>query len=368
MSRAGTARPGRPGVASLPPPPAVKPSADALAIFFRSLAAMQRAGVGLGRCFKLLSEQSDDKAMGLIAKDLGLRIDSGVSLSAAFGTHKQAFSVLQVRMLQIGERTGNIAEVVHELAEHEEKRRNIELKVRSSLAYPCFIAVAAMVMVMILPPFMLGGLFKMIENSAVKPPLLTTMVVGFSHLMQNPVSWIAFALLGFAAVSGWKAIHRNPSTALSFSEKLLTVPVLGRVYRLVGLTRFSRALAVQLEVGESPLSALKLAAEASENPYLVHRIPEALEELKNGNTIVGSLEVTAFFPKGFLHMLRAGEETAQTAEITERLSAMYETELECALETFTSLLEPLVMLGMGIVVGIIVVATMLPMLQLLQTM
>lgn len=348
--------------------PVPRPSLEALSIFFRSLAVMIQAGVSLNRSFELLGKQSEDQRMGAVAQQVARRLDAGVGLAQAMAMETEAFSPIQVRMIQIGERTGTLDDILANLADYEEKRRTTTMKVRSALTYPLFLLVLSTVMLVIVPPYMFGGLFALIENSATEPPLITKLVLAVSHFIRSTFFWVLALLGGCAAAALGPRLLRQPAVRTALARQLLAIPVLGRTYRVLGTARFARALQIQLEVGETPLAGLRMGAEASGNPVLEENIQASVEALKAGDPIVESLRRADFFPAAFLHVLSAGEETAQLPAMMGKMAEIYEAELEAALDAFTSLLEPLVMLVMGGIVGVVVIATMLPMMQLLQNL
>jgi type IV pilus assembly protein PilC len=214
-------------------------------------------------------------------------------------------------------------------------------------------------MLLLLPAFLFGGLFKLLAQSGTEPPLLTRAVLVVSRGLSSPLGWAA---LGGVAVGVWSARRR----LIPWARRL---PGVAQVLRMAALTRFARAMELQLQAGEGPLTGLQLAAEASQSPELAERMCAAVVGLRDhGDTLVESLARVEWFPRGFLQMLRAGEESANLDGMMARLAEVYEGELECTLDAFTALLEPLAMLLMGCIVGVIVVATMLPMMQVLQTL
>lgn len=345
-----------------------RPSAESLSLFFRSLAVMVAAGVPLDRSLDHLGAQADQAAMARLSADLARQISAGIPLSRAFASHSGVFSPLQVRMLAVGERTGNLDVVLARLATYEEKRRATAMKVKSALTYPLFLIVLATFMLIVLPPYMFGGLFAMIATSGVEPPLLTRLVIAVSDFIRTPVFWL---LLGGGVVGLVKlapSLWQRPELRVLVYEELRKAPGAGRFLQILATSRFARALELQLHVGESPLVGLQMACEASGNPLLEASVNEVVSALKGGETLVDSLAVSGFFPRTFLDLVRAGEESAQLPEMLGRSALLYETDLDQAIDAFTSLLEPLVMLVMGVIVGIVVIATMLPMMTLLQNL
>lgn len=345
-----------------------RPSSEAVALFLRSLAVMFRAGVPLSRALSMLAGQSEDRAMAGVAADIEEKVARGVSLQAAFAGHAGVFGPLQLAMLRVGERTGQLETVLFNLADYEEKRRGLAMRVRSALTYPGFLFLVTTAMLVVIPPFLFQGLFSMLESQKMELPLLTRVVLAVSHFIRSPFFWVLCGTVGVVGAASMPKLAHYPLVRLRAAEWLLEVPVLGKVYRTISTTRFARAMELQLVVGESPLNSLKIAAQASGNPVLEESMPRGLEALKEGCTLVESLEMTEFFSPSFLSLLRAGEESASLPDIMGRTAKMYEEEVDYAVDAFTNLMEPLVMLWMGTMVGVVVVATILPMVKMLQNL
>jgi general secretion pathway protein F len=337
-------------------------------VFFRSLAVMFKAGITLDRALTLLSQRSDDKALAAVCRDLACEVAAGLPFSQTLMLHPRAFTALQARLIQVGERTGNLDKILNRLANYEEKRRGMATRVQSALAYPALLFVLAVLMLVILPPYLQQGLFQIIATSGVQPPLLTRLVMAFSDFVRSPL----FYVLGLAVAGGCytflPGFLARPGVRRRLSTWMLRLPLLGKTYRTLGASRFTRAMEVQLEAGEMPLPALQLAAETTDNPVLLERIPRAIELLRAGATLSQALESTGFFPPTVVHMVRAGEETGEIPRMMGRAADLTEGDLDLTLDTLTALLEPLVMLVMGVLAGIVVLATLLPMLTLLRTL
>lgn len=346
---------------------AVAVQGEALALFFRSLAVMFGSGVPIDRALQLLSTQSDDKRMCAVAADINKRIGQGLPLSAAFEC-QGVFTGIQLGLLRVGERSGRLQTILGRLADYEEKRRDLTMKVRAALTYPAFLVVLTTFLLVVIPPYLFQGLFAMLEDSKVELPLISRVVVALSAFIRSPFFWLLCLAAGVSAALVFPRLAREPGFREKMAVLTLKLPVAGHFYRVLVTTRFARALGLQLDVGEGPLAGMGMAAKASGCQVLEARILDSVASLKGGATFVESLAAADYFADSFLLMLRAGEESAELPDIMGRTTAMYEGELEYAIETFANLLEPLIMLSMGIIVGIVVVATMLPMMKMIQTL
>jgi len=360
--------PPRPKHKPLTGSPLLKPSGAARVVWFRSLATMVTAGINLDRALRLLGQQSEDPAMTMVSEGLSDMVLSGMSLSNGMALYPASFSKMQYRLVQMGENAGVMDKVLRELSHYEEKERDTVLKVKSALTYPAFIFAVAFLVLIIVPPYMMGGLFQMIEGSGVEPPLITKIVMAGTNMTRSPIFYLLLIGGGTAAWFLLPPLLRKPHIRKKLAHNILGLPVAGKVYRTLGVARFTRALAVQLDCGISPLFAIQLAADASDNPVLDERIGTGIDFLREGGTVAESLEKVDFFPRLMIKMVQVGEESASLPDLLNRTAEMYETDLDAILDAFTSLLEPMVMVVMGFIVGVLVLASMLPMMQVLQNL
>ncbi len=345
-----------------------RPSSEARVTFLRSLAVMLRAGIPIDRCLRLLGEQIDDPVMSMVSRGMCDAVIAGHTLSSAMNRFPGAFTKMQSRLIKVGESTGNLEHVLGELSRYEEKHRALVMKVKGALSYPAFIFVIAFVMLVLVPPYMMDGLFKMVEGAGVEPPLITKIVMAFTAMTRS--WWFYTVLVGLIGTGAYYLPRwlNDPEKRYKLYDYGMAVPMLGKVIVIIATARFCRALDVQLSVGISPLHAIRLAAQASGNPVLEKNIEIAVDAMHDGELMEEALARLGFFPPLVTQMVRAGEETGTVSDMLNRLGAMYEVELDSILETFTSLLEPMVMLSMGVVVGILVLSTMLPLMQVLQNL
>ncbi len=346
----------------------IRPKSESKTVFLRSLSTMVLAGVTVDRSLDYLADQSDDPKLAEVCRGMAQRIQGGYPLSAAMNCYPRAFSKLQLRLVQMGEKTGLLDQVLLELSRYEEKERALVLKVKSALGYPAFIFVIATIMMVTIPPYIMKGMFELISGSGVEPPLITVIVMKITTFLRSPAFYIGSVLIGsllWFTLPGWASKRENQRLIASWINK---VPGLGPVYRALAYARFSRALSVQIECGMNPLNSLGISAEVTENPLLMDSIKVASEGLNQGESFADSLGATGFFPKLMLNMVQAGEESASLGELLHKAAEMYEAEVDHSLDIFTAMLEPAIMAFIGLMVGTLVLATMLPMSQVIENM
>ncbi len=342
------------------------PGQQSMAVFFRSLAVMFQGGVTIDRALSLLSVQ-EDQAMAEVCKRMADQVRHGHSLSQAMAKNEPAFTKMHYKLVQVGEATGNLDTILEQLSHYEEKRRATTMKVKSALTYPAFLFAICCLMLMILPPYMLGGIFQVIQSSGSELPLISKVVLGTAMWMRTPTFYVVLVAVLVGGFYLGRKVWTKPESRLALQRFALDAPGLGKLVRALGLSRFARAWSIQVAVGVAPVAALQLAAESTMDPCLEEDISHSVTALRDGCSMQASLDASGYFPSLFLQMVAVGEESGGLEAMVSRVAQIYEGQLDHTLDTLTALLEPFVMLVMGAIVGVIVVATMLPMMQVLNS-
>jgi type IV pilus assembly protein PilC len=238
--------------------------------------------------------------------------------------------------------------------------------VQSALTYPIILFVLAMAALIFVPPYLFGGLFQLIESSGVEIPLITRILLLVSKFVSSPWFYILGAIIIAVALKLLPPILRRPEVRLTLTRYALKLPVIGKAIRVIAVTRFARSMEILVTVGVNIDQALEMSMEASNNPVLIESTGEVVRNLRNGATLAESLQEADFFPRSFLQMVAVGEESGKLPHLISKLADIYEVELEYSLEIAIQALEPIMLLFMGIVVGIVIIATMMPMMQVIQ--
>lgn len=344
------------------------PDGRAVTVFYRSLATMVGAGLPITRSLDILGRHSDDKALQAITQQLANKVSGGSPISAAMAVYPQAFGRFETRLVQLAEKTGSLHFVLDRLAVHREKMHATQLKIQSALTYPSVILCFCLVLLILGPPYLLEGQFRLIRESHQAIPWITRVLMLFSDVVRSPLG--IGALLGgaVAVLTAARFAWRRDDVRERIFEWAQRAPGLGRALKNLATARFSRSLALSYKVGLSVTDSFGLAAQNTENPQLEQTIGQAVEALKNGSGMATSLDSIGFFPPLFIQSLQAAEEAGNIDGMMEWTARLYEVELETSLETFLSLIEPVLMMGMGILVGLVLLATLLPMVNVLQSL
>lgn len=344
--------------------PALRP--DSLRLFYRSLATLLLSGIRIDRALDLLGQQEDDPHMAHISREMCAVVSQGHALSEAMGQWPREFTELDQKLVQVGEMTGNMDQLLERLAGYEENRRAVTMRVKSALTYPFFIFLLTLAALVVLPPYLFAGLFRLIESLGVDVPLLTRVVLIFAKVVSSPFFLVAAGLGIVAAVKVLPGVVEQPAVRLRLARFGLRLPVLGKALQTIAVTRFARALEIMINCGVSLDDCLKMAFVASGNPVLIERRNDALETLFSGVTLSEALDETGFFPSSFLQVVSSGEESGRLPELLTRICDMYDVQLAHTLETVVAAVEPAMMVMMGGFVGVFIIASMQPMAQILQ--
>lgn len=340
-----------------------KVSLKSLAIFARQFSTMIDAGLSLVKCLDILAQQTEDDKLREIVKQVRQSVEDGSTLANAFAQFPQTFSPLFINLVNAGEVGGVLDEVMQRLSGFLESDQRLRSKVKSAMTYPTIIMVVAVGVVIFLVTFVLPTFISMFEGMDLELPLPTLFLLGVSNFMRK-FWYIAVA----GAVGGVMALMRYISTPTGkkmFDRLILKVPVFGPLNRKVAISRFARTLATLLASGVNVMQALEVVAKASGNNVIQEAVMTARSSIREGESIASPLAESEVFPPMVTQMISVGEETGNLDGMLQKISDFYDLEVETTLAALTSLLEPLLMVGMGVVVGFIVISMFLPMFKLI---
>lgn len=337
------------------------PRARSVIVFLRSLAAMMNVGVPLGEAFATLGRHSDDSAMAEVVADLGRRVMEGRPLSKAMQSHPRVFSAFQVEMARTGEQSGRLVSVLEQLAAQGEKAHALELRLRSALVYPGLVLMLCLLGTLTFPPLLLRGQLEFLAGAGVALPLLTRVVMSLCHMVSSPVFWgvLVVLLVGVARLRGLGGRLRRSAYGW---------PVVGGLLLQVSQLRLCRAMRLSGRAGLSLLPALEQSLKVSGDPKLLSRLGEVREVLIGGGTLAEALAHSGRLDGTFLAMVRVGEEAGNLDAALQGLEQLLEVNFDSAVERMMGLLEPLLILLVGLLVGVFVLAGFLPTMSLIQTL
>ncbi len=329
-----------------------------IVIFTRQFSTMINAGLPLVQALDILATQSENPALKEVTRQVVFDVESGNTLADAMRKHPKAFSELYVNMVAAGEAGGILDTILMRLAVFMEKNDALIRKVKGAMIYPAVIISVAAIAITVLLIFVIPTFQTMFESANIALPLPTRIVIGLSHALKTYWYMIAGVLIGtFVAV---KKYYQTPSGKLTIDRKLLKLPVLGDVLRKSAVSRFTRTLGTLISSGVSILDGLEITAKTAGNRVIQDAIMESRASIAGGETIAAPLKKSAVFPPMVISMIAVGEQTGGLDEMLSKIADFYDEEVDAAVGTLLSLMEPIMIVVLGVIVGGMVVAMYLP--------
>jgi len=331
--------------------------------FTRQFATMIGAGLPMVQCLDILSAQMESKELCKIISNVKESVQGGATLSEALRKHSKVFDHLYTNMVEAGEMGGALDSILVRLAVYREKADALVRKVKGALVYPAVISVVAVavtvaMLVFIVPVF--AGMFGSLGAELPKPTLIILAISGF---LQHNFLYILGALaVGAVAFIYWV---RTPNGRLMFDGALLRAPVIGNLVRKSSVARFTRTLGTLLASGVSILDALEITAKTAGNVVIGNAIKKSVLSIAEGDTITAPLKESGVFPPMVTQMISVGEKTGGLDEMLSKIADFYDEEVDAAVSALTSIIEPVVIVFMGAIIGGIMVAMYLPMFDII---
>ena len=337
-----------------------------LAIFTRQFATMINAGLPLVQCLDILSKQTEKDNFRQIIAQVMREVEAGNTLaeSLAKKENNRVFDELYVNMVEAGEAGGILDDILARLATFIEKAEALKRKIKGAMVYPAVVMTVAILATAFMLIFIIPTFAKMFTGFGAELPLPTKIVMGLSSFLRS-FWWVI--LLGIGGLGAFiQRYYRTEEGHMRIDRLLLRVPVLGDVIRKGAVARFTRTLGTLISSGVPILTGLEITARTSGNRVIQEAIMAARASIREGETIAAPLRVSSVFPPMVVQMISVGEETGALDDMLTRIADFYDAEVDTAVESLTSLIEPLMIVFMGSVVGGMVVAMYLPMFKLIN--
>lgn len=330
-------------------------------MFFRLLATMVNAGISIMKAMSILEKQEKDTILRKAYENIIVGIKSGKNLSQTLREYGENFSDSECSIIESGEKTGKLNSSLLQLAEQVEKVSSISKKLKGALMYPAAIVVVMIGSIMVLMTMVVPKIVEIFGDKEKLPPL-TRLLIATSDFFVGYWWAIILFMVGFVfAVSFWK---QTESGKYRFDKIMLGLPIMGKVMQKVILSKFSRILSNLLSSGISIVESLRIVSDVVGNEVYRQRILLLREDIKKGIKIGESLEDDRLFPEMLIQMIKVGEETAKLDTIILKIADFYDEEVDTTINSINKLLEPIIIVTMAIVVGVIAVGIMQPIMNL----
>lgn len=333
-----------------------------LVVFTRQFATMIDAGLSVVKCLDILQQQTRDPTLKEVIATTRRDVAGGASLTEAISKHPRVFSPLYVNMIRSAEAAGILDQVLDRIAVFLEKEAEIKGKIKSAMMYPSVVFTFAVLMLVALVFFVLPRFKEIFETMQLKLPPTTRFLLGFSSFSGR--FWYLFVLGGIGVFVAYKMIARTEKGRYQLDLLKLRVPIMGDLLLKTAVSRFARTFGTLVSTGVPVLRALEIVADTAGNMVVCQAVVKARASVKEGEKISAPLYASKLFPLMVTQMIAVGEETGRLDQMLSKVSDFYDSEVEATLKGLTSLIEPLMIVGLGGIVGLIAVSVISPIYQL----
>lgn len=334
-------------------------------IFSRQLSVMVSSTVPIVQALKILAQQTVNPIFITDIMDMANDVDGGMRLSSAMAKHPKAFSRFYVAMVKSGETSGKLDEVLQYLADQMEKDYDLVSRIKGAMIYPVFIIGGMIVVGFLMMVFVVPKMTQMLTDSGAELPFLTRILIAVSSFMQSFWWLIIGAVVGLVFLL--KMWTRTPAGRVAWDTAKVKTPIFGTLFQKIYIVRFARGFSTLIRGGVPVSAALRITAEVVDNEAYRALILGTIKEVEDGNSVVTLFSKSDLMPKMLSQMMSIGEQTGKLDAILEKLSDFYTREIDSLVDGLTALIEPLILMVMGVGVGGMVAAIMLPMFKVAQS-
>ena len=340
-----------------------------LTVVTRQLAILLDAGLPLIRSLRTLERQSRDVMVKTVLGKVAVSVEGGATFSESLAQHPKSFDKLYLNMVRAGEAAGKMEIILDRLASFMEKAARIMGKVKSALTYPCVVLgvallITAGLMVFIVPKF--EKIFADLLGEGTELPALTQVVIAISRWMQGNVLALVGIIIGIVVAFKLAIKTKQGRYAVDFAK--YKMPLFGPIVSKTAISKFSRTLGTLMGSGVPVLSALQIVRDTAGNELVSNAVQQVHDAVKEGEPMAAPLAATKIFPEMVISMIEVGEETGKLAEMLNKIADTYDEEVDNAVGSLTSMIEPLMMVFLAVVVGGIVIALFSPMIKIMEKM
>ncbi len=336
-----------------------------MVVFSRQFSTMINAGVPILEALQVMCDQTENNKLRRKLYEIRNDVEGGNSLYEAMAKHKDVFDDLYTNMVNAGETGGVLDTVLERLSEYIEKADNLKSKVKGAMAYPVVIFFIAIAVVGVILTFVIPTFEEMFQSFGTELPMATKIVLALSNAVTSNFLWIALGIV--VLVVGFSLFYRWERGRKIVDQTILFVPIIGPLLRKVAVARFSRMLSTMLASGVPILYSLDVVSKTAGNRTVEDGVKNARRSISEGQTIHEPLDETGVFPPMVIHMISIGETTGNLDTMLSKIADFFDDEVDVAVSTLTSLIEPIMITFLGVVVGGLVVSMYLPIFKMAGT-
>lgn len=328
-------------------------------LFSRQMYTLLKSGVPIFRGLAGLQESAINKTFAKVIQDLRESLDAGRELSASMRRHPTVFSSFYVSMVRVGEMTGRLDEIFLRLFDHLEFEREMRERIRSALRYPAFVVIAMVAAIVVINIFVIPAFTKVYQGFKAELPIMTKILIASSNFTVH--YWPLLLAIVVCCVFSFRLYVNTPGGRFQWDKTMLRMPLAGDIVRKGSLARFARSFALASSSGVPIVQALSVVALVTDNVYIARQVENMREGVERGESVLRTAIASGIFTPIVLQMIAVGEETGEIDGLMEEIGGMYEREVEYEIKTLSSRIEPILLVGLGILVTILALGIFLPM-------
>jgi type IV pilus assembly protein PilC len=329
----------------------------------RQLAVLISSGITILETLESVREQTTDRRIGRVFDQIILSVQSGEPIHIAFGKYPAYFDSIYVSLLETGEMSGTLDTSLDRIAVYRERTEKVNKKIKSTLAYPALVLLVSVVIIFTLVTYIIPIFSSMYSGFGMELPALTQKVVNISDILKRSL-WLApFIIMVILLLVG--LVFRSNRLRTAISKILMHLPIVGNMFIKLAASRFCRTLGTLLTSGLPLIEAVPVASRTVGNRYIEKRLNSVTIQLFEGTSLATSLEESNIFPRTVIRMTAAGESTGRLGEMFSKTADFYESEIDTEIATMTSLIEPIVIICLGLIIAVILIAMYLPLFDLI---
>jgi len=336
-----------------------------IAVFSRQMSTMMDSGIPLVQAFEIVGNGAENPRMRDLIFSIKSEIEGGSRLSEALAKYPDYFDTLFVNLVAAGEQSGTLDDLLDKIATYKEKTEALKAKIKSAMFYPAAILIAAFIVTTILLVWVVPQFQEMFQSFGGELPAFTQMVIGLSNWMQSYFYWVIGAAIAIP-VAFAQAKKKSPKFSDRVDRAILKLPIMGDLVWKSGIARFARTLSTMSAAGMPLVEAMESVAKAAGNARFEEAILEMRDATMTGQQLQTTMEQTGLFPNMVVQMTAIGEESGSLDTMLGKIAVYYEEEVDNAVDSLTSLMEPIIMAFLGVVIGGLVVAMYLPIFKMGQ--
>lgn len=337
----------------------------ALVVFSRQFATMIDAGIPILRCLEILTTQTKDPVLKPTLETVSADVKGGMQLNEALAKHPNVFSKLYINMIRAAEIGGILDVILDRLSGFLEYEAEVRSKIKSAMMYPVLVLIFSQVMLFVLFSFVLPKFKEIFEGMDVELPAITAALFAMGDFMQK--SWWMILLFVVALIFGIKSYAKTPKGAYQRDYVKLKMPVIGELALKMSVARFCRTLGTLINSGVPMMRSLEIVGETLNNHVLSNAVDQTRLSIREGNKLSAPLDESGLFPSMVTHMIDVGEESGRLSEMLVKVGDFYDTEVEATVKGLTSMIEPALIIFLGVVVGFIAISVMTPIFKLVNS-